>query len=190
MTERERFAMLLVVSREESGLSQLDVSKKMGVSRRTVQNWELGYSAPDGPQLMQWFHACDANPMRYLLWYEYPELFDGLKLDADIETMRRVVISYFMHATLPEIAGLLYIYGGRHGSDPIAAMQEAIANLHTPLENRVSVCQLIVSNYKIAQATGKDPQPGILQPNIELLEKALTEGHKAAMLGHKAYSKG
>ena len=45
------FGWLLLEAREESGLTQADVAKRMGVRQQTVSRWESGASHPRRPNL-------------------------------------------------------------------------------------------------------------------------------------------
>ena len=46
-----QFGWLLLEAREESGLTQADVAKRLGVSQQTVSRWESGASRPRRPSL-------------------------------------------------------------------------------------------------------------------------------------------
>ena len=82
---------------------------------------------------------------------------------------------------------LLFLLLGDHGSYPPAVIAEMCANLHTPLQNRVSVCGQIIDNYNMAQASRTDPAPNAVQPPIEDLEQTYLSGRKAALKGSQAY---
>ncbi len=49
-----RLTTLLVQRRDALGLTQEEAAPLIGVSRRTLQRWELGEVSPDGPTLFYW----------------------------------------------------------------------------------------------------------------------------------------
>lgn len=65
---------------------------------------------------------------------------------------------------------------------------EVCANLHTPLQNKVSVCGQILDNYGFAVATGTDPIPWEVQPPVSLLQSAYQAGKEAAKSGEADYT--
>ena len=83
---------------------------------------------------------------------------------------------------------VLFILLGRHGSYPPAVFAEVCANLHTPLQNKVSVCGQILDNYGFAVATGTDPIPWEVQPPVSLLQSAYQAGKEAAKSGETDYT--
>lgn len=83
---------------------------------------------------------------------------------------------------------LLYIRYGDHGSDHIGVLTEILANLHTPLKDRVAVCRMVSGSYEIAQATGTDPDPNGTAPKMEILYQAQDAGTEAAMKSNDFYT--
>lgn len=191
MLSQDRFAWMLIASREEAGLSQNTIAKILRIHPRTVQKWEAGETAPSAEILSQWFGACGVNAEYYWYRYWYPSIFDNKELGKfTLEEMRNALITLVQGMSEPELAAILYIYTGKHGSSPVALLQEAIANLHTPLPSRVAACSLVVSSYDVAAAAGTDPDPDGFQPDMEILRKALAAGHNAASSGLAGYTAG
>lgn len=87
-----------------------------------------------------------------------------------------------------EIDALLYIRYGDHGSDHIGVLTEILANLHTPLKDRVAVCRMVSGSYEMAQATGTDPDPNGTAPKMEILYQAQDAGTEAAMKSNDSYT--
>ena len=89
----------------------------------------------------------------------HPDLYkvpDDGKADDELNAeLRRLVVS------LPPLTKklLLFILKGSHGSSPPAVISEIAANLHCPLNNRVSICGTIIDQYNFAQSMGLDPCP-------------------------------
>ena len=82
---------------------------------------------------------------------------------------------------------LLFVLKGRHGSSPPAVISEIAANLHCPLNNRVSVCGTIIDQYSFAQIRGLDPCPDEPHPPMEDLKINYKSGRAASENGALGY---
>ena len=71
----DRFARIWRVSREKAGVSQDAIAKRLGVSKKTVQNWENGTSSPSQVMGFEWFNVCELQPLPFYLEALYPEYF-------------------------------------------------------------------------------------------------------------------
>ena len=87
-----------------------------------------------------------------------------------------------------EVDGWLYLYYGDHGSDPLGVLTEVLANLHTPLRDRVTIVNAIIGHYKMAQSTDTDPDPNGTQPVMPIVQQASQCGTEAARRGSDVYS--
>lgn len=67
-------------------------------------------------------------------------------------------------------------------------LTEMVANLHTPLRDRVSIVNAILGHYEIATATKTDVDPEGMKPNIEMLCQARDCGMAAAKNTEDVYS--
>jgi hypothetical protein len=67
-------------------------------------------------------------------------------------------------------------------------LTEILANLHTPLKDRVAVCRMVSGSYEIVQATGTDPDPNGTAPKMEILYQAQDAGTEAAMKSNDSYT--
>ena len=179
---------MLAKSRIAAGLSQMDMARRLNRGKTTIQNWESGTYSPHADDLMDWFEACGTSPLPAMQEMLHPELYKEpiqRKLDEELDEM---LTGYFR--TAPRIVKemVLFILLGRHGSYPPAVFAEVCANLHTPLQNKVSVCGQILDNYGFAVATGTDPIPWEVQPPVSLLQSAYQAGKEAAKSGEADYT--
>lgn len=181
-------AKALEMARMLSGLSQQKLAAKMGVNRGTVANWEQGLAAISLPMAMRWFTCCGVSVARYMDACIHPGLLEHLEDDPSDMEKRRILIDAMMECSSYEIDALLYIRYGDHGSDHIGVLTEILANLHTPLKDRVAVCRMVSGNYEIAQATGTDPGPNGTAPKMEILYQAQDAGTEAAMKSNDSYT--
>lgn len=183
-----RTAKALEMARMRSGLSQQKLAARMGVNRGTIANWEQGLAAISLPMAMRWFTCCGVSAARYMDACLYPGLLEHLEDDLFDMEKRKILIDAMMECSSYEIDALLYIRYGDHGSDHMGVLTEVLANLHTPLKDRVSVCRMVSGNYEIAQATGTDPDPNGTTPKMEILYQAQDAGTEAAMRSNASYT--
>ena len=183
-----RTAKALEIARMRSGLSQQKLAAKMGVNRGTVANWEQGLAAISLPMAMRWFTCCGVSVARYMDACIHPGLLEHLEDGLSNLEKRRILIDAMMECSSYEIDALLYIRYGDHGSDHIGVLTEILANLHTPLKDRVAVCRMVSGSYEMAQATGTDPDPNGTAPKMEILYQAQDAGTEAAMKSNDSYT--
>lgn len=183
-----RTAKALEIARMCSGLSQQKLAARMGVNRGTIANWEQGLAAISLPMAMRWFTCCGVSVARYMDACIHPGLLEHLEDDLSDLEKRRILIDAMMECSSYEIDALLYIRYGDHGSDHIGVLTEILANLHTPLKDRVAVCRMVSGSYEMAQATGTDPDPNGTAPKMEILYQAQDAGTEAAMKSTDSYT--
>lgn len=183
-----RTAKALETARMRSGLSQQKLAARMGVNRGTVANWEQGLAAISLPMAMRWFTCCGVSVARYMDACIHPGLLEHLEDNLSDLEKRRILIDAMMECSSYEIDALLYIRYGDHGSDHIGVLTEILANLHTPLKDRVAVCRMVSGSYEMAQATGTDPDPNGTAPKMEILYQAQDAGTEAAMKSNDSYT--
>ena len=184
----EKLGVALARARVAAGLSQVDMARRINKGKATVQSWECGASSPPADKIMDWFEACGTSPLPATQEMLHPELYkEPIQRKSD-EELDEVLTEYFR--TAPRIVKemMLFILLGRHGSYPPAVFAEVCANLHTPLQNKVSVCGQILDNYGFAVATGTDPIPWEVQPPVNLLRSAYRAGKEAAKSGEADYT--
>lgn len=81
----KRFAKVWWKSRDDVGKSQEFMALSMGVSKKTIQNWEKGLSSPNLFQATEWFRVLGLNPIKYYMEFLYPNFFDKTSLDNESE---------------------------------------------------------------------------------------------------------
>ena len=183
----EKIGTALAKARVEAGLSQREMAHLIEKNERTVQNWEKGQSSPDSDEIMDWFTACGTSPLAAMQEMLHPAMYHGEISGKTDEQLDAELSAYLETAPRRVKEMLLFLLLGDHGSYPPAVIAEMCANLHTPLQNRVSVCGQIIDNYNMAQAARTDPAPNAVQPPIEDLEQTYQSGRKAALKGSQAY---
>lgn len=178
----------LAKARVAAGLSQTDMARRLNRGKTTIQSWEGGASSPHSEDIMDWFEACGSSPLAPFQEMLHPELYNTPPTEMTDEAIEAALADYFH--TAPRIVKemVLFLVLGKHGSYPPAVIAEMCANLHTPLQNRVSTCGQILDNYNCAVAAGTDSSPKDVQPPVNLLRTAYKAGKDAVMRGESAYT--
>lgn len=184
----EKLGVTLARARVAAGLSQVDMARRINKGKATIQSWECGASSPPADKIMDWFEACGMSPLPAMQEMLHPELYKTPIQGKTDEELEEALAAYFH--TAPRIVKemVLFVILGQHGSYPPAVFAEICANLHTPLQNKVSVCGQILDNYGFAVATGSDPLPREVQPPVNLLRSAYQAGKEAAKSGVTDYT--
>ena len=182
----DRFAEMWRKSREDAGKSQAYMAKAMGVSKKTVQNWEQGISCPAQDRAFEWFQVLGLQPLPYYLQLLFPDEFESDQHDDEEvqSALMRILQSY-----TPELRRkLLYFLSGEHGSSPFALIEMTTAHLQSPLRDRINVAQSIAINYELAKDAGMLKQPDDVQPNMQVLNNAIELGKQAFRDGSDSYT--
>lgn len=178
----------LAKARVSAGLSQREMAIALNRGERTVQSWEKWISSPDSDEVFDWCSACGVSPISVFMEMIHPELYavpDDGKTDEELDAeLCRFVVN------LPPLTKrlLLFILKGSHGSSPPAVISEVAANLHCPLNNRVSICGAVIDHYRFAQSMGLDPCPREPQPPLEDLRMNYKAGRAASENGAQGYT--
>lgn len=171
--------------RYESGLSQREIAEQLGVSKKTVQNWEQGINQPPLAMIFDWFRVCGENPVHWLLEYSYPQVFNvDPNSHEEIDRAFEELVEILTHE---DKLALLYLYYGRHGSSPESVMQLFLAHLHNPLKDRISIAIDVATHYRLNKGLdslvgGEEPSP-----DLELLDEAILSAYDAIANQRKGY---
>ena len=181
-------AKALEMARAKAGLSQEKLAKRLGISKPTVASRERGPSPVTLADIINWCVACSIPARRCMDACIYPGLLDYLQEDISTAEKRQILHAAVDEMSNYEVDGWLYLYYGDHGSDPMGVLTEVLANLHTPLRDRVSIVNAIIGHYEMTQSTKTDPDPNGTQPVMDVVRQARDCGQKAALQGVDAYS--
>lgn len=184
---QERFARMWRKSREDSGKSQEYVANKLGVSKRTVQNWESGISSPTQEFAFEWFDVLGLQPLPYYLelLYGKEEYVKPSSSDKEIED---ALISRIKSCSASEQRKMLYMLNGQHGSSASGVLEMITAHLQVPLAYRLNIANSIILNYEMAESQGKLLNNGNILPNIDLLKLSFENCKNAVKSNKKGYT--
>lgn len=183
----KRFSKIWWQSRADTQKSQEFMALSLGVSKKTIQNWEKGTSAPNLFQGLEWFRALGLNPMPYFLEFLFPETFgepNAFENDQDIEQALSILIQ---QSSSEEKRELLFAMAGHHGSSWHSLLQMLTAHCHTSMQARVTASRIILENYEMEGEMGILVCPEDIQPNLDVLRSAIMQGKHAAEKGETSY---
>ena len=183
-----RFSKIWWQSRADADRSQEFMAIGLGVSKKTVQNWEKGISSPDLFQGSEWFRILGLNPLPYYLAFLYPELFDGISPEKSDEDLNLALHHLINQATPQEKRQLLFLMAGKHGSSWYALLQMFTAHCHTSMQCRVATARIVLDNYEMQQETGELVCPANVQPDLDVLRNAIESGKSAAQKKRAGYA--
>lgn len=183
-----QIAKVLEIVRAKAGISQEKLARRMGISRPTVVGKEQGTSPVTLADIINWCVSCGVPAKRYIDACIHPGLLEYLEDDITAEEKRQILHGVVDDMSNYEVDGWLYLYYGDHGSDPLGVLTEVLANLHTPLRDRVAIVNAIIGHYRMARSTDTDPDPNGIQPVMPIVQQARDCGTEAARRGDDAYS--
>ena len=184
--DRQRLSRMLMLSRAESGLSQEKVALELGIAKKTVQNWERGISMPTLPQAIAWFRVMKVAAMPYFLQFMYPNI-EGTKSELPDKEIEQQLLTILEHLPNEGIRQLMYLFYGNHGSSPRIVMNLITAYLQFPMRERYLIDKMILTSYELAKEQGHLTKENHIQPNIELVTKALDKEHEAIIENRESY---
>lgn len=178
---RLQVAKALTESRYVSGKSQEWMSFEIGVSKKTIQNWEKGISAPDISQFFEWFNALKINPAGKLMSL----LYNNEKSNIDVNNAFTALCEGL---STEDKEAILFLFNGNHGSSAHSLLQMLLAHTHTPLSTRVTQADAIYNAYDFHRELGTLICTDDTLPDIEDLEKARKLGRMAVMRNEYGYT--
>lgn len=182
----KKFAELLLRTRYEGRLTQEQMADSLGVSKRTIENWENGRSIPNFIQCVEWFENSGINPFASMIRYFYPDdskVTDNSSIDELNSALRKSVVIMSREDKL----ALFYLIYGNHGSSYKAVLQLLMAHLHIPLKDRIASAALTAQTYEMEKQLGNLIEPELALPNDEILANAIEEAKKATVAGFNGY---
>lgn len=184
----QRVARLLSQARYDAGYSQQQVADALGVSKKTIQNWEDGSVSPSISKVFSFFKAIDRQPMPAFLEMLYEDNFKGISAKDEDERITRALIDIVGALPPATKRKLLYCAYGDHGSSALCVLELITAHLQTPLRDRINIANSVRMNYHIAKENGVLAGAEHIQPDVELLDKALSEAYYSVTNNKASYS--
>ena len=183
----EKVAKMWRKSRAAAGKSQDQVAKALGISKKTVQNWEAGDQAPNFKMALAWFQALGVPMYPYLMELLHPQEFAHINAESDMETLRAALHKYVDELDDAHVRELLFLLYGDHGSSPTGVLDVMTAYLRMPLAMRVCVADNILTNYQMAEATGMAKGDNHVIVKTETIERFVDTAKQAVLNGKETY---
>lgn len=180
----ENFAEMWRRSRYDAGRSQDWIAKELGVSKKTVQNWEAGISSPSQIMGFRWFQALGLPALPYYLGLLYPEEFKDIRPTDDESRINAALIRFVGENGMRTKRQLLYMCYGDHGSSISGLLELITAYLQLPLACRAAIATTIAASYELA---GLDVDSGHISPDASLLRRAIDAAMAAAKEDKQSY---
>ena len=185
---RKRFAQVWSLSRQDAGRTQEEMAKGLGISKKTVQNWENGVTFPDLYTGCEWFRVLGMNPLPYYLAYLFPDFFDGIDPEDEDETIGEALNFLVQNLSAREKRELLYLMAGRHGSPWYSILQLFTAHCHLSMKSRVAVANQVLQSYEMEQELNELVCPRNVAPDITLLKDSVEQAKKSVLKRTKGYT--
>lgn len=184
----DRIAQMWLKSRSDAGWSQDRVAKALGVSKKTVQNWESGEASPNFRIALEWFDALGVPMYPYIMELLYPDEIEGITAETDMSELKKALHIYVDELDDLHIRELLFILFASHGSSPTGTLDACTAYLHLPLSMRVCITDSIVTHYEIATELGILQNKEHIAPDVSTLERFLDTARGAVREGKQSYT--
>lgn len=183
----ERVGKLLLQARTDVGKSQEFVAKSLGVSRRTIQNWESGYFSPPLDKCIDFFVALGLQPLPYFLRFLNNEFAELSPKSAD-KMIESALIERIKMCSPNEQRKLLFLLYGNHGSSCHAIVEMITAHLHVPLKDRLNVAQNVILNYEISEKHKVLVRSEQILPDMDFLKRAFEDAKQSVIERKDAYA--
>ena len=184
----QRFSRIWWKSRADAGKSQEYMAMGLGVSKKTIQNWEKGVSSPNLFQSAEWFELLGLNPLTYYLAFIYPWLFDTLSTESDDQNIEEILVTLIKDSTPKEKRELLYLMIGDHGSSWYSLLQMFTAHCHTTMKSRVAASRIILENFEMEKELGLLVCKENVMPDMQMLKYSISQGKNAVENNNYGYS--
>lgn len=186
----ELLAEILSMSRSECGKSQKYMSKALGKSIGTIQNWENGTAIPNLIDTLEWFRVLGLNPLRYFLDFMHPDIYRNMNPnDVTDEDVHKALLHYICEvAPMSEQRKLAYCIYGNTGSSWSSQLDMMCAHNHTSMRSRVTIAQAIIDNYDMEKYRKELINMDNIMCDEEKLRKAIQLGKEAVYDGNRGYS--
>lgn len=177
----ERFSKIWWKSRADGKKSQEYMALSIGVSKKTIQNWEKGISSPNLFQSTEWFKALGLNPVSYYLEFLYPDMAKQKKDPKTSKGLDDLLCNFIKAMDDNQKENLIYILLGGHGGSYRGVLELMCAYCHLPLNERLTVACVIKELFDMHSQTDTLLCKDEKLPLLDMLEKAIESAKESVV---------
>lgn len=149
---------------------------ELGVSKRTIQNWEKGIGMMSFNDSLEWFRALHVNPFPLYMSVISPYNIEPSSKDEDIAKGLHDLIDNLS----PESQRALYfLFMGNHGSSAYSVIQLMLAHLHLPLKERIYDARSVLYKFEVEKRLGNITCKENIMPDTKNLNEAITKAEES-----------
>lgn len=174
-------------SRIASGKSQDWVAKKLGVSKKSVQNWENGMSIPNLLVTFEWFDVVGVPMYPYFMNVLHPLEIADIKPTTEEAKLRKALDVYVREMPSSLLQELLFLFFGKHGSSPNGLIDTICAYLHLPLSMRIVIAESIDTAYELCESNNLLVCNDDVKPDINRIKTFVESAKTSAKNGKQSY---
>lgn len=183
------YANVLFKSRKEKHKSRRYMADALGVSERSVRNWEYGLGAPSITDFTLWFETLGISMLQYLRKESRPEQEEN----QNSATMPEGLVSLDLHRAIADMdehskRELHFLIYGNHGGDFSAYMDKCVTDLQSNMHERHVTTMIAVANYEYHKVNNTLRCPDEVQPDLARLKQASEMGRVASHNGESSYA--
>ena len=183
------FGHMLAKARKDAGQTRSFMARACGVSIKTVQNWEEGFSFPNAKYQFKWFKVLGKQPLPYYLMFLYPDIFSSkntyLMSDDEVNAALHSLINDLPSETKRD---LLYILRSEHGSSPVCVIKMIVLHLSYPIKERIGIAKAIINNHILYSESHALPHNSNTEIDLKLVEAAIDRCTQAVKDGDECYT--
>ena len=159
------------------------------VSDHTWDRYESGESSPTLPEFINIYNELGEDALRDILSLMYPDKYNCLVSESNINDLRKSLIHYFSHvASERAIREWAFLTFGEHGSSSLAQLEMFTMIDHLPMKYRYMIAESISKYYEMASAHNELVATDEAIPDVELFRIGLNLGKEATMEKKESYS--
>lgn len=164
--------------RKSAGLSRPKLAAMIGVTDRTIKNWEDGVSKPDADLFLDIFYACNQHLLDVIRKADSSDFLDDTSMSE--EAIRQRLIAMIRSETSDAMnRRLLFNLSADHGSNAEAQLNLCTAYNHLAMEDKYDICNLIVERYRLRREQRRLIRTAhSVLPDLEILDAELARVRK------------
>lgn len=182
-------AQMLHNLRMKKGLSKSKMAFLVGISDHTWARYESGDSAPTVPEFIYIYSRANADPLRTVLDFIYPDIYKELSAESNMDDLRKACCHFLEHVASDRmVREWNYLAFGEHGSSNKSQLEMFTMIDHLPMKYRYMIANDVLKYWEIASSHNELIGLDHIMPDVNLFKKGLQKGKEATLKGENAYN--